>query len=74
MSGWSDAVTHMGYFVPIDRIFEWLEDEYYQFIYDSKVDPVKCERLREKKKLALKKSFLEKQKTELDEDSLDLDD
>jgi len=68
MSGWSDAITHMGYFVPVDRIFTWLKDEYYHFIYDSKVDPAKCEKLRNRKKIALKKAFLEKQKSELDDD------
>ena len=68
ISGWSDAITHLGYFIPIDRIFEWLKDEYYHFIYDPKTDPEKCERLRDKKKLAVKKSFLEKQKSEVDDD------
>jgi len=75
ISGWSDAVTHMGYFIPIDRIFGWLKEEYYHFIYDSKIDSTKCEKLRDRKKLALKKSFLEKQKSELeDEESSDTDD
>jgi len=71
ISGWDDAVTHMGYFIPIDRIFSWLKEEFYHFIYDSKVDAKKCEKLREKKKLAMKKSYLEKQKSELNDDDED---
>lgn len=33
--GWSSAVSHMGVFIPINRIYAWLERENYQFIYDS---------------------------------------
>ena len=33
----ADAITHMGYFIPIDRVYGLLEDNDYQFIYDSSV-------------------------------------
>ncbi len=29
------AVTHMGYAIPITRIYEFLDDNYYRFIYDD---------------------------------------
>jgi S1-C subfamily serine protease len=36
MYGFSaDAITHMGFFVPITRIYELLERNHYQFIYDE---------------------------------------
>ena len=33
----ADAITHMGYFIPIDRVYQLLEDNDYQFIYDDKI-------------------------------------
>jgi S1-C subfamily serine protease len=35
----ADAITHMGYFIPIDRIYQLLEDNNYQFIYDDSLTP-----------------------------------
>ena len=49
-SGFSaDAITHMGYFIPIDRIYSLLEENNYQFIYDSKVSFEDCENARKGK-------------------------
>ena len=31
----ADAITHMGYFIPIDRVYQLLEDNDFQFIYDD---------------------------------------
>jgi len=31
----ADAITHMGYFIPIDRVYGLLEDNDFQFIYDD---------------------------------------
>ena len=57
-SGFSaDAITHMGYFIPIYRIYSLLEDNDYQFIYDSEVSIDECESNR-----------LEKQKVGKEED------
>ena len=33
--GWGTPIMHMGLFIPIDRIYEWLEKEDYDFIFDS---------------------------------------
>ena len=45
----SDAITHMGYFIPIDRIYALLEENNYQFIYDSKASFEDCENARKGK-------------------------
>jgi len=33
--GWSTPITHMGLFIPISRIYDWLEIEHYDFIFDA---------------------------------------
>jgi len=51
MYGFSaDAITHMGFFVPITRIYKFLEENCYQFIYDPNYTYEQCEKLREEKK------------------------
>jgi S1-C subfamily serine protease len=50
MSGFSSTpVTHMGYFVPIPRIYEFLENNFYTFIY-GKGTYESCKEEREKYK------------------------
>ena len=46
--GWSTPITHMGLFIPIKRIFNWLETEHYDFIYDTSKNEKECLELREK--------------------------
>ena len=45
----ADAITHMGYFIPIDRIYNLLEENDYQFIYDSNFSIEDCEKARKDK-------------------------
>jgi hypothetical protein len=47
---WGQAITHMGWFVPIPRIREWLKDEELRFILDAKVKPADSFKAREEKK------------------------
>jgi len=35
IAGWSTPIMHMGLFIPVDRIYKWLEKEHYDFIYDN---------------------------------------
>jgi len=42
----ADAITHMGYFIPIDRIYKLLDDNNYQFIYDSSFSIEDCDNAR----------------------------
>ena len=45
----ADAITHMGYFIPIDRVYNLLDDNDYQFIYDSSKTIEECEKARKEK-------------------------
>jgi len=54
--GWGTVITHMGLFIPISRIYEWLETEHYDFLFDSKLTESKCLELRESEIEAKKKN------------------
>ena len=45
----ADAITHMGYFIPIDRVYSLLDDNDYQFIYDSSISIEDCNKARKAK-------------------------
>ena len=45
----ADAITHMGYFIPIDRIYNLLEENDYQFIYDDSKSIEECKKARKEK-------------------------
>jgi S1-C subfamily serine protease len=45
----ADAITHMGYFIPIDRVYNLLEENDYQFIYDDKFSIDDCKKARKAK-------------------------
>jgi len=45
----AQAITHMGYFIPLHRIYGWLEDNCYQFLYDENFTSKQCEKLRKEK-------------------------
>lgn len=47
LAGWSTPITHMGLFIPIYRVYNWLGEEYYSFIWDSAKTEKKCLELRE---------------------------
>jgi len=46
--GWGTPITHMGYFVPIPRIYSWLEDQHLEFFYDKTKTPEECFEKRKK--------------------------
>ena len=46
--GWGTPVTHMGLFIPVSRVYEWFEEEYYDFIYDVLKNEKECLEDREK--------------------------
>jgi len=41
-----DIVTFMGYFITIDRIYEFIEKQGFQFIYDKSMDSALCAKKR----------------------------
>jgi len=47
--GWGTPIVHMGLFIPLDRIYKWLEKEDYQFIYDPNKKEDECLKVREDK-------------------------
>ena len=51
----ADAITHMGYFIPIDRVYQLLEDNDYQFIYDDSISIDECKKARKAKQKPEKK-------------------
>jgi len=50
VTGWfgQTPITHMGLFIPIDRVYKWLEDERYNFIFNPDVNEKESIELREK--------------------------
>ena len=44
----ADAITHMGYFIPINRIYNLLDENHYQFIYDNTYSIEDCNKNRKK--------------------------
>lgn len=58
MLGFSSApVTHMGYFIPLDRITEFFDRNYYQFIYDETQTIEECAAKREAEREEAKQKF-----------------
>ena len=51
----ADAITHMGYFIPIDRVYKLLDDNDYQFIYDDSKSIEDCKKARKDKQKPKKK-------------------
>lgn len=57
--GWANAVTHLGYFSPITRVYKFLDDESFQFIYDESYTEEQCEKTREDiKKKASQRGYM----------------
>ncbi len=46
--GWGSPIPHMGLFIGIERILDWLVEEHYDFIYDDSKTEKDCLELREK--------------------------
>ena len=46
----ADAITHMGYFIPITRIYQWLRDNCYEYLWDISVTKEQCDQRREVKR------------------------
>ena len=44
-----DIITWMGFFIPIDGIYTFLEENFFMFIFDKKYNSKQCEELRKAK-------------------------
>jgi S1-C subfamily serine protease len=61
MNGFSaDPITHMGFFVPITRIYKFLDDNFYSFIHNKEETYESCKAKREKYVLENEKLLLAK--------------
>lgn len=61
MSGFSaDPITHMGFFVPITRIYEFLDNHFFQYIYDKNETFETCKKKMEDFKKEQEKLLLAK--------------
>ena len=61
ISGFSaQAITHMGFFVPITRIYSLLRDNQYDFIFDNETSFEECEAKRKAKAEDDKKLYMSK--------------
>ena len=47
VAGWTDAITHLGYFSPINRVYDFIRSEHYEFIVDPNFTEEQCEKVRE---------------------------
>jgi len=49
--GWSvDAVTHLAYYAPVSRVYEWLRNHCYEYLWDLEVTKKDCDTRREEKR------------------------
>ena len=52
MAGFSvDAITHMGFFVPVTKVYKMIDKYFYSFIYDEKTTYEECKEKRKKDKV-----------------------
>ena len=56
----TSPITHMGFFVPISRIYKVLEKNHYEFIFDSSKTYEQCRAEREKADAVARKLFMAK--------------
>ena len=45
--GWTAVVPHMGLFIPVHRVFDWLASEHYDFVFDPTLTEKGCLEARE---------------------------
>lgn len=42
VTGWATPITHLGYFSPIHRVYEFIDDRHLQFLYDDSYTEEEC--------------------------------
>jgi len=57
-----DVITWMGFFVPIDSIYNFFDENFLQFIYDPNYTSTQCEEMRKKKQQEEERKLLIPQK------------
>jgi len=46
----ADVVSHIGFIIPVWRAYQFLEDQVFQFVYDSEYTSLQCKELRAEKR------------------------
>lgn len=49
IAGWASPVTHLGYFSPINRVYEFMEDQLMTFLFGEKTEEECLEDIRKRK-------------------------
>ena len=58
VTGWIGLpITHMGLFIPINRVYEYFKEEYYNFIFDLDINEKESLKLREKEIKEKRKNY-----------------
>ncbi len=57
IAGWGSPITHMGLFIPIERIYKWLKKEGFDFIFDINKDEETSLKAREERIKKERKEF-----------------
>jgi len=52
VAGWGSPITHLGYFSPIHRIYEFFNEQLFHFLHDKTHTEKQCEKEREKRQKA----------------------
>jgi len=60
----ADAITHMGYIIPIWRVCKFLKDQYFHFIYDNNYTLEQCEQMKKEAKERDELKMLKRLKSE----------
>jgi len=47
---WGDAITHCSYSIPVWRVYQFLEDQVFHFVFDDSVTSAECEEMRRAKR------------------------
>jgi S1-C subfamily serine protease len=46
----ADAITHMSYFIPVTTVYDFLEEQMFEFIYDDSLTSTECAKRRDDKR------------------------
>jgi len=58
VTGWIGLpITHMGLFIPINRVYEYFKEEHYNFIFDLDINEKESLKLREKEIKEKRKNY-----------------
>ena len=58
VTGWFGLpITHMGLFIPVNRIYKYFKEEHYNFIFNLNINEKNALELREKEIIKKRKNY-----------------